>query len=60
MLDPKIGKLIEEYDNRYQLVLDVASQARIIEKYNEDEIDSRMEKSVSLAIDKIAMQLESK
>lgn len=54
MLNPAIGKLIKEYDNRYQLVLDVAKEAREIAVQNEDDNDKNVEKSVTLAINKIA------
>ncbi len=54
MLDPAIGKLIKNSDNRYKLVLDVAKEARKIAVLHEDDTDSIYEKSVSLAIDKIA------
>ena len=29
MLNPNIGKLIKNYDNRYRLVIDVAHNARV-------------------------------
>ena len=54
MLNPAIGKLIKEYDNRYKLVLDVAKEARVIADINENDIDKILEKSVTLAINKIA------
>jgi len=54
MLNPAIGKLIKEYDNRYKLVLDVAKEAREIAIQNEDDTDKNVEKSVTLAINKIA------
>ncbi len=54
MLNPAIGKLINEYESRYQLVLDVAKQARLIAEINENETDKDLEKSVSLAINKVA------
>lgn len=54
MLNPAIGKLIKEYDNRYKLVLDVAKEARDIAVQNEDDNDKNVEKSVTLAINKIA------
>ena len=56
MLNPAIGKLINNSDSRYQLVLEVAKQARVIAIQNENETDKELEKSVSLAIDKIAEQ----
>lgn len=54
MLNPAIGKLIKEYDNRYKLVLDVAKEAREIAIENENATDENVEKSVTLAINKIA------
>ncbi len=54
MLNPAIGKLINSTDSRYQLVLEVAKQARVIAEENENETDKALEKSVSLAIDKLA------
>ena len=40
MLNPAIGKLIEMYDSRYQLVHDVADRARkiVVEAEEEKEI----------------------
>ena len=32
MLNPAIGKLINTYENRYDLVIDVAKRARMISK----------------------------
>ncbi|MBQ5764584.1 MAG: DNA-directed RNA polymerase subunit omega [Clostridia bacterium] len=54
MLNPAIGKLINNSESRYQLVLEVAKQARVIAEKNENETDKELEKSVSLAINKIA------
>lgn len=54
MLNPAIGKLINNSESRYQLVLEVAKQARVIAEKNENQTDKALEKSVSLAIDKIA------
>lgn len=54
MLNPAIGKLINNTESRYQLVLEVAKQARVIAVENENETDKELEKSVSLAINKIA------
>ena len=50
MLNPNIGKLIKNYDNRYRLVIDVAHNAR--------EIAQEME--VSIAIDKMAAEIDEK
>ena len=54
MLNPAIGKLINNAESRYQLVLEVAKQARVIAEKNENETDKALEKSVSLAINKVA------
>ncbi len=56
MLNPAIGKLINNSDSRYQLVLEVAKKARIIAVENENETNKELEKSVSLAIDQVAEQ----
>ncbi len=56
MLNPAIGKLINNTESRYQLVLEVAKQARVIAEKNENETDKELEKSVSLAIDKLAKE----
>ena len=58
MLDPAIGKLIENYDNRYRLVIDVAKEARDISAAAEEKGEIIIEKTVSLAIDKIAKDKE--
>jgi len=58
MLDPAIGKLIENYENRYRLVVDVAKEARDIAKKAEERGEIIIEKTVSLAIDKLAKEKE--
>ena len=60
MLNPAIGKLIKEYDSRYQLVHDVADEARRISEEDESNHEILVEKPVSLAIDKIAAELDEK
>lgn len=57
MLNPSIGKLIEGYDNRYRLVLDVAKTAREISEEAMNKQEIIVEKPVSLAIDKLAEEL---
>jgi DNA-directed RNA polymerase subunit omega len=54
MLNPAIGKLIQNCENRYSLVLSIAKEAREIadEAVSKEEII--LEKPVSLAINKIA------
>lgn len=54
MLNPNLGKLIKNYDNRYRLVIDVAHEAREISKQMEEAGDISTEKPVSLAINKLA------
>ena len=58
MLDPAIGKLIENYENRYRLVIDVAKEAREIAMKAEERGEIIIEKTVSLAIDKLAKEKE--
>lgn len=53
MLNPAIGELIEKYESRYQLVLDVAKEAREIAETAEANEEILLEKPVSLAIDKL-------
>lgn len=54
MLNPAIGELIQEYESRYQLVLDVAKRARHIAEEAEEEQRVITDKPVSMAIDQIA------
>ena len=54
MLNPAIGKLINDYENRYQLVHDVADKAREIAAIAEENHETLIEKPVSLAIDQLA------
>ncbi len=58
MLNPSIGKLINNTNNRYQLVLEISKTAREIseEAINDGEI--LVEKPVSLAIDKLAAEID--
>ena len=51
-----IGKLINNYENRYQLVHDVANKAREIAQNAEDNNEILVEKTVSLAINELAEQ----
>lgn len=60
MLNPAIGKLIKEYDSRYKLVHDVADEARRISAKAEEEREIIVEKPVTLAINKIAAEIENK
>lgn len=54
MLNPNIGKLIKNYDNRYRLVLDVAKTARDISAKIEESGEISTCKPVSVAIDTLA------
>lgn len=59
MLNPNIGKLIKNYDNRYRLVIDIAYNAREISKKIEESGEITTEKPVSMAIDKLAGKFEA-
>lgn len=54
MLNPAIGKLIENYDNRYRLVIDVAKCARKISSEAQECGEIMIEKPVSVAINKLS------
>lgn len=54
MLNPAIGKLIENYDNRYRLVTDIAKCARETSLEAEKNEEILIEKPVSIAINKLA------
>lgn len=56
MLNPNIGKLIENYDNRYRLVTDIAQCAREVSKEAEENGEVLIEKPVSIAISKLASE----
>lgn len=56
MLNPAIGKLIENYENRYGLVTDVANCAREIANKAEENEEILLEKPVSIAINKLAAE----
>ena len=58
MLNPAIGELIENYENRYELVLEVADCAREISKKAEEDGEIILEKTVSLAINKLASEIK--
>lgn len=59
MLNPNIGKLIKNYDNRYRLVIDIAHNAREISQNLEEAGEITTEKPVSMAIDKLAGELDT-
>lgn len=56
MLNPAIGKLIENYENRYGLVTEIANCAREISSEAEANEEILLEKPVSIAINKIAAE----
>ena len=58
MLNPAIGKLIENYENRYGLVTEVANCAREIANQAEQQEEILLEKPVSIAINKLAAEKE--
>ncbi len=57
MLNPNIGKLIMNSENRYRLVLDVAKTARDISGEAAEKGEIIVEKPVSVAIDKLASEI---
>ena len=59
MLNPNIGKLIKNYDNRYRLVIDIAYNAREISKGIEESGEITTEQPVSMAIDKLAGDIDA-
>lgn len=56
MLNPAIGKLIGNSDNRYKLVIEISKIAREIAKKAEDENEILLVKPVSLAIEELAKE----
>lgn len=58
MLNPAIGELIENYENRYELVLDVADCAREISEQAAADGEILVEKTVSLAINELASKIK--
>ncbi len=58
MLNPAIGKLIENSENRYGLVTEIANCARDISNEAEKAQEILLEKPVSVAINKIAKDRE--
>ena len=53
MLNPSIGKLINTYESRYDLVIDVARRARKISNRAEKEEVILTEKPVTLALNEL-------
>lgn len=58
MLNPSIAKLINIYESRYQLVLDVAKYARYIAEQAEEKGEILAEKPVDIALNKLAAKFE--
>ena len=56
MLNPAIGKLINSYKNRYELVLEIAKRARKISEKAENEGEIIIEKPVTLAMNELARE----
>lgn len=56
MLNPAIGKLINNYENRYDLVLDIAKRARKISERAEKNGEIIVEKCVTLAMNELARE----
>lgn len=54
MLNPSIGKLIQTYENRYDLVIDVARRARQISNRAQRDNEPLTEKPVTLALNELA------
>ena len=57
MLNPNIGKLIQNSPNRYRLVIDVAHTAREISGKAEEAGEIIVEKPGSIASDKLASEI---
>ncbi len=58
MLNPAIGKLINNSDNRYKLVNKIAKKAREISAEAEEKGEIIIEKPVTIAINEMAAELE--
>ena len=56
MLNPAIGKLINNYENRYDLVLEIAKRAREISEKAEKDNEIIIEKPVTLAMNQLAKE----
>ena len=54
MLNPSIGKLINNYESRYQLVTDIAKLARHISEKADEKGEKLTEKPVNTAMNEIA------
>mgnify|MGYP004458185891 CR=1 FL=1 len=58
MLNPSIAKLINIYESRYQLVLDVAKYARHIAEQAEEKGEILVDKPVDIALNKLAAKFD--
>ena len=58
MLNPAIGKLINNTDNRYKLVKQIAKEARYISDEAEKNGEIIIEKPVTIAINKMAYEIK--
>ena len=58
MLNPNIGKLIQNSDNRYRLVIDIAHTAREISGEASEKGEIIIEKPVTLAMDEMAAEVK--
>ncbi len=58
MLNPAIGKLIENTDSRYKLVLDIAKKARNIAETAQENGEIIVEKPVTLAMNEMAADIK--
>ena len=56
MLNPATGKLINNYENRYDLVLEIAKRAREISEKAEKDNEIIIEKPVTLAMNQLAKE----
>ena len=57
MLNPSIGKLINAYESRYQLVTDIAKVARHISEKADEEGKILVEKPVNMAMNELAERI---
>ena len=58
MLNPAIGKLINNTDNRYKLVNQIAQKARHLADEAEQKGEIIIEKPVTIAINKMADEID--
>lgn len=59
MLNPAIGKLIQNSESRYKLVIDIAQRAREIAKEASDNGEIIIEKPVTLAMNAMSLELDA-